>query len=141
MRQLLRFAGLLGLILTFGALPGAAQGKKSLLLKTPFGFKVEHQLMPAGTYRILVEHGWLQIRSTDRRVAAMVLTLPVSGKTREGAGEVVFNRYGERYFLGQVWLPEMEFGRQTLESSEEKEAAKREKMVAVRVKLGSSAGQ
>jgi hypothetical protein len=141
MGQAWRFIGLLGLILTFGALSGAAQGKKSVILKAPFSFNVEHQMMPAGTYRILVEHGWLQIRSADGKTAAMVLTLPVSGKTAEGNGQVVFNRYGDRYFLGQVWLPEMGLGRQTLESREEKELEKREKMVAVAVKLEPQAGQ
>jgi hypothetical protein len=141
MKKALSFIGMWGLLLTFGALSGAAQGKKSVILKAPFSFKVEHQVMPAGTYRILVEHGWLQIRSADGKTAAMVLTLPVSGKTPEGSGQVVFNRYGDRYFLGQVWLPEMELGRQTLESNEEKEAAKQEKLIAVRVKLESQAGR
>jgi hypothetical protein len=141
MKKALSFMGLLGLLLTFGAFSSPAQGKKSVILKAPFSFKVEHQVMPAGTYRILVEHGWLQIRSADGRTRAMVLTLPVSGKTVEGSGQVVFNRYGDRYFLGQVWLPEMELGRQTLESTEEKEAAKQAKLTAVGVKLENQAGR
>jgi hypothetical protein len=141
MRKVLSFIGILGLLLTFGALSAAAQGKKSVILKAPFSFKVEHQMLPAGTYRILVEHGWLQIRSADGKTGAMVLTLPVSGKTSEGSGQVVFNRYGDRYFLAQVWLPEMDLGRQTLESSEEKEAVKQGKLMAVRVKLESQAGR
>jgi hypothetical protein len=141
MKKVLSFIGMLGLLLTFGALSAVAQGKKSVILKAPFTFKVEHQVMPAGTYQILVEHGWLQIRSADGKTGAMVLTLPVSGKTVEGSGQVVFNRYGDSYFLGQVWLPEMELGRQTLESSEEKGAAKQGKLMAVRVKLESQAGR
>lgn len=141
MRKALSFIGWLGLLLTLGALSGAAQGKKSVVLRAPFSFKVEHQLMPAGTYRILVEHGWLQIRSADGKTGAMVLTLPVSGKRVEGSGQVVFNRYGDHYFLVQVWLPEMELGRQTLESNEEKEAAKQGKMIAVLMKLENQAGR
>jgi hypothetical protein len=141
MRKALSFIGMLGLLLTFGALTGAAQGKKSVILKAPFSFRVEHEVMPAGTYRILVEHGWLQIRSEDGKKGAMVLTLPVSGKTVEGSGQVVFNRYGDRYFLGQVWLPELELGRQTLESTEEKEAAKEGKLISVQVKLENQAGR
>jgi hypothetical protein len=141
MRKTVKFLALLAMALTLGALPGAAQGKRSLILKAPFSFTVERQKMPAGTYRILVEHGWLQIRSADGRTGAMVLTLPVSGKTVEGSGQVVFSRYGERYFLGQVWLPELELGRQTLQSREEQELEKREKMEAVIVKLDGQAGR
>lgn len=140
MRKTVKFLALLAMAMTLGALPGVAQGKRSLILKAPFSFNVERQKMPAGTYRILVEHGWLQIRSADGRTGAMVLTLPVSGKTVEGSGQVVFNRYGERYFLGQVWLPELELGRQTLQSREEQELEKREKMEAVIVKLDGQAG-
>lgn len=91
MKNAFKFLGFLSLILTLAALPASAQGKKSLVLKAPFSFMVEQQRMPAGTYRILVEQGWLQIRSADSKAAAMVLTLPVSGKTPEGIGQVVFN--------------------------------------------------
>jgi hypothetical protein len=141
MKKALSFMALFGLVLTFGALPGAAQGKKTLILNAPFSFTVEQQRMPAGTYRILVEHGWLQIRSADGKSVVMVLTLPVAGKPVEGSGQVVFNRYGDRYFLGQVWLPELENGRQTLESREEKEQEKRAKLEAVAVKLNGQTGR
>ena len=141
MRSTVKFLGLLGLFLTLGVLGAAAQGKKSLILNTPFSFMVEQQRMPAGTYQILVEHGWLQIRGADREKAVVVLTLPVSGKTPEGIGQVVFNRYGNRYFLSQVWLPEMETGRQALESREEKELEKQERLEAVAIKLNSPTGR
>jgi hypothetical protein len=141
MKNALKFLGLLGLILTLGALGTTAQGKKSLILNTPFSFMVEQQKMPAGTYQILVEHGWLQIRSADRKTAVLALTLPVSGKAPEGIGQVVFNRYGNRYFLSQVWVPAMETGRQTLESREEKELEKQEKLEAVLIKLDSQTGR
>lgn len=141
MKNAFKFLGFLGLILTLAALPTAAQGKKSLVLKAPFSFMVEQQRMPAGTYRILVEHGWLQIRSADSKAAAMVLTLPVSGKTPEGIGQVVFNHYRDRYFLSQVWLPEMEAGRQTLESHEEKELSKQVRPEVVMIRLDNQTGR
>ena len=137
-RKLLVLAGLSMLV---GVLPGAAQGKKSVILNAPFSFVVEQQTLPAGSYRIIVEHGWLQIRSVDRKAAAIVLTLPVSGKAPEGTGQVVFNRYGNRYFLSQVWVPDMPLGRQTLESREERETAKQEKLQAVILKLDGQPGK
>jgi hypothetical protein len=141
MKKAAKFLGMLGLILTLGALPAAPQGKKLLILKAPFSFTVEQKKMPAGSYQILVEHGWLQIRNDDNKTAAVVLTLPVSGKTPESVGQVVFNHYGDHYFLSQVWLPGMEVGRQTLESREEKELEKQEKLEAVVIKLNDKAGR
>jgi hypothetical protein len=141
MRKTLRSIARLGLLLSFAALSTPAQGKKAVILKAPFDFTLERETMPAGTYRILLEHGWLQIRSADGKTTSMVLTLPVSGKTVEGNGQVLFNRYGGQYFLEQVWLPEMETGRQTLESGAEREMSNRENKVAVVVKLDARSGR
>jgi len=141
MKNAAKFLAWMGLMLTLAALPAAAQGKRLLILKAPFSFTVEQKKMPAGSYQILVEHGWLQIRSDDNKTAAVVLTLPVSGKAPEGVGHVVFNHYGDRYFLSQVWRPGMGAGRQTLESLEEKELGKQEKLEAVVIKLSDKAGQ
>jgi len=137
----LKFLGLLGLVLAAGVRPAAAQGKQSLILNAPFSFMVEQQKMPAGTYRIVVEHGWLQIRGRSRQTVVAVLTLPVSGKTLEGAGQVVFDRYADRYFLSQVWLPGIETGWQALESREERELKERQKLEAVVVKLQNQPGR
>jgi hypothetical protein len=141
MKNAAKFLGWVGLMLTLAALPAAAQGKRLLILKAPFSFTVEQKKMPAGSYQILVEHGWLQIRSDDNKTAAVVLTLPVAGKAPESVGHVVFNHYGDQYFLSEVWLPGMGAGRQTLESREEKELEKQEKLEAVTIKLNDKAGQ
>jgi hypothetical protein len=139
MKNALKLLGLLGLSLIFAALPAAAQGQKLLILNVPFSFSVEKQTMPAGTYRILVEHNWLQIRGRDSKTAGIVLTQLLSGKPPEGFGKVVFNRYGDRYFLSQVWLPGMELGRQTPESREEKRLAKQETLQAVVIEVDGEA--
>jgi len=137
----LKFLGLLGLVLAAGVRPAAAQGRQSLILNAPFSFMVEQQKMPAGAYRIVLEHGWLRIRSVDRKTALAVLTLPVSGRTPEGAGQVVFDRLAGRYFLSQVWVPGMDTGRQALESREERELKERQKLEAVVVKLQNQPGR
>jgi hypothetical protein len=141
MKKALKFMGLLGLFLTIGAFQANAQGKKSLVLNAPFAFTVEKQQMPAGSYRILVERNYLQIRGQDGQIACMVLTLPTSGRVRVGSGEVVFHRFGNRYFLNQVWLPDMETGRQTLESPSQSELKKREQLEVVVIKLETHTGR
>lgn len=134
MKDAIKVLGLLGLTLIFAALPALAQGKKSLIVNVPFSFSVEKQAMPAGTYWIFVEDGWLKIQSRNSKTAAVALTHALSGKPLEGFGHVVFNRYGDRYFLCQVWVPGMERGRQTLQSPEEKTLAKQEAFQAVVIK-------
>jgi hypothetical protein len=140
MKRMLKFA-VLGLAVVAAAQGAAAQAKRWLVLKAPFAFTVERQQLPAGEYRVQLQDGWLRVQSTDGKTSVNVLTMPVSGKTPEGHGEVVFHQYGERYFLAQVWTPSHETGRETIESRDEVELAKREKVQARVVPLGNEAGR
>jgi hypothetical protein len=137
---MLKFA-VLGLAVVAAAQGAAAQAKRWLVLKAPFAFTVERQQLPAGEYRVQLQDGWLRVQSTDGKTSVNVLTMPVSGKTPEGHGEVVFHQYGVRYFLAQVWTPSHETGRETIESRDEVELAKREKVQARVVPLGNEAGR
>ena len=71
----------------------------------PFEFRVGQQLMPAGEYMVTHSRGVLSFRTNSGKPkGAMIL---VSG-TQSGSGgstknKLVFNRYGEEYFLSQVW--------------------------------------
>ena len=140
MKRMMKFA-VLGLAMVAAAQGAAGQAKRWLVLKAPFAFTVERQQLPAGEYRVQLQDGWLRVQSTDGKTSVNVLTIPVSGKTPEGHGEVVFHQYGERYFLAQVWTPSHETGRETLESRDEVELAKREKVQARVVPLGNEAGK
>jgi hypothetical protein len=140
MKRMLKFA-VLGVAVVVAAQGAAAQAKRWLVLKAPFAFTVERQQLPAGEYRVQLQDGWLRVQSTDGKTSVNVLTMPVSGKTPEGHGEVVFHQYGERYFLAQVWTPSHETGRETIESRDEVELAKREKVQARVVPLGNEAGR
>jgi len=140
MKRMLKFA-VLGLAVVAAAQGAAAQAKRWLVLKAPFAFTVERQQLPAGEYRVQLQDGWLRVQGTDGKTSVNVLTMPVSGKTPEGHGEVVFHQYGERYFLAQVWTPSHETGRETIESRDEVELAKREKVQARVVPLGNEAGR
>lgn len=140
MKSMLKFA-VLGLAMAAAAQGAAAQAKRWLVLKAPFAFTVERQQLPAGEYRVQLQDGWLRVQSTDGKNSVNILTLPVSGKAPEGHGAVVFHQYGERYFLAQVWTPGHETGREMLESRDEVELAKREKVQARVVALGNETGR
>jgi hypothetical protein len=140
MKRMLKFA-VLGLAVVAAAQGAAAQAKRWLVLKAPFAFTVERQQLPAGEYRVQLQDGWLRVQSTDGKTSVDILTIPVAGKSPEGHGQVVFHQYGDKYFLAQVWTPSHETGRETIESRDEVELAKREKVQARVVPLGNEAGK
>jgi hypothetical protein len=140
MKRMLKFA-VLGLAVVATAQGAAAQAKRWLVLKAPFAFTVERQQLPAGEYRVQLQDGWLRVQSTDGKTSVNILTIPVAGKSPEGHGEVVFHQYGDKYFLAQVWTPSHETGRETIESRDEVDLAKREKVQARVVPLGNEAGK
>jgi len=146
MKSRVKFLAVLALALAFAfAAPiprsEAQSHNRRLILRTSFPFTVENHEVPAGTYEITLQDGWLRIQTADGQAVASVLTLPVSGKPSEGDARAVFHRYHNRYFLSQVWLAAADRGRQTLESSDEQHSRKLEAPQAVVVQLTRSEGQ
>ena len=53
----------------------------------------------------------------------MLTTIGVhAGKTSD-VGKLVFNRYGDQYFLSKIWPPSSDTGRELTKSSLEREVA------------------
>ena len=70
--------------------------------KVPFDFIVGNQTLPTGTYRVSQAAGnVLLIRSRDGSSAALTSTFATDVRKPAG-GQIVFNRYGNRYFLHEV---------------------------------------
>ena len=74
----------------------------------PFAFSVGNTQLPAGKYsvsRVLPNSGdsLIAINSLAGKASAIRTTIPVTtGKPRDKA-TLVFHRYGDQYFLFQVW--------------------------------------
>jgi len=69
--------------------------------KVPFNFSVGNKLLPAGTYRVTQSSSNLVlVQDGERNNAAMSTTYSSSGST--GPGKLVFDKYGDRYFLHAV---------------------------------------
>lgn len=107
-KQIMRVFAISGLLLTLAASQTlASQGARRLVVDIPFEFVAGQERLPAGRYfisRVVRDSGKaLLIRSADGRVSVTVLT-----NASEAGGEqpqVSFKRYGEQYFLAQVWTP------------------------------------
>ncbi len=133
-------AAFLILALLAAAVSVSAQAPNGLVVKVPFSFTVEHQQLPAGEYRIQpLAPRSLSVRSLDGKLVATVLTMPIQGKAPETNGAIVFHRYGDKYFLAQVWAPAQSTGTETYKSREEVEVAKLQRNFELAVLVPSSA--
>jgi hypothetical protein len=98
-----------------------AQSSRTVVSNVPFEFVVGGNALPAGEYRITRALGnALTIRSADANAAAMRLTIEIQpGKDKQHA-RLVFHRYGNSYFLAEVWSGAGDMGRQLLKSRQER---------------------
>ena len=72
--------------------------------------------------------GVLRLRSADGKSSAMILSHAVQASAGPTHGKLVFNKYGDEYFLFQVWPSGTGIGHELLKSRREAElaAARRE---------------
>ena len=96
-----------------------AQSSRLVVANVPFEFTVGDQTMPAGEYRIrpALSKG-LSIQSADAKKTVMRLANDIEPNKKPA--RLVFHRYGDRYFLAEVWSGPDTIGRQVLKSRQER---------------------
>jgi len=107
------------------ALMAVGLADPTIRANVPFAFRVGNEFMPAGQYKVthINTRYLLMIRSVDTQATILVHSVP-SGKDAGDSAKLVFNRYGETYFLRQVWIPGTD-ANELLWSKTEKEYASR----------------
>lgn len=104
---------LLGLAVVTAALPASAQSR--LEANVPFEFQVGKKTMPAGMYDVETDlvSGIVSLRGRSNRRTAMTTSFAAGGGERTAReSKLVFNRYGDSYFLSQIWRSSSTTGRQ-----------------------------
>jgi len=98
------------LILTLAVAVGTAhaQSARQMAASIPFEFTIGNQTLPAGDYTIRFVNqdsgrNSLLIKSTDGRVNRMVMMNTAQKGSAQEKASLVFNQYGDRYFLAEVW--------------------------------------
>jgi hypothetical protein len=95
-------------------------------VSVPFGFRAGGQALPAGEYRV-------ELNQLSQRITLNQLDgkggcfMPVKAYTGSGAqehGTLVFNQYGDRYFLSRVNAPGVTKGAAVFTDRAEREIAK-----------------
>jgi hypothetical protein len=80
-----------------------AQSDSALVANIPFEFVIGNKTFPAGEYTVRYTYrSVIQILSRDRGACMFVSTGLAKGGKKIGS-ELVFNRYGDQYFLSTLW--------------------------------------
>lgn len=111
----------LALLALAGAALLFAQANPRLTASIPFDFEMANQKFAAGEYQVTDHslHAYILVQNNEDSKSAMVLgnTIKVGGVEPKDT-RLVFNKYGDRYFLSEVWHPAI--SRQLLKSRSEK---------------------
>lgn len=90
----------------------------------PFDFHIGAALMPAGEYLVTHSSGVILVRGQYTRPKSAGVLVRATTKGIDTAGnKLVFNRYGEDYFLATVWQAGAGAGLMLPQSKREKEIA------------------
>jgi hypothetical protein len=87
------------------ALQGQMAPRPLLKVDVPFKFVAGGMNLPAGQYDVLhiMNPGTLLLRNRNGHGSAVVRVLVSPTTPGDSSARLVFNRYGEKYFLSQVW--------------------------------------
>jgi hypothetical protein len=118
--------------LAFAALAPCARGvaqnsSDRVVADIPFTFRSGSEVMPAGKYQIeAVSDHVLMVRGAGQHRSQFLLTLHAETIHPSARGKLVFHRYGDRYFLYQIWSANQSIGFELPKSHAETETLRAE---------------
>lgn len=93
-----------------------AQSGTQFVATIPFDFYAGDKLLPAGQYQVArstqSSNDALVLRRTDGRAGTFVLTKTSQANERQEYAKLVFHRYGDEYFLSEIWTSGRSAGRE-----------------------------
>ena len=96
-----------GLALAAGVKSANGQTSSHTVTATiPFDFIVGEKRLPAGKYIVTSATSdglGLRIQNRTEKPSAFRLSNPVAEKSQKHSPRMVFHRYGQEYFLAQIW--------------------------------------
>ncbi len=111
----------LGLAFVSAVVSANGQTIKQVRADIPFEFIVGDKSLPAGEYAVkpLTDNGVIAIDNRDSHASALRMTKEIAGNRKSENARLVFHRYGNRYFLAEVWMGDRN-GSQLTKSREER---------------------
>jgi hypothetical protein len=122
----LRMVAMVGLLLALGAVSAKAQTGGMIEASIPFDFAAGDAKLKAGDYTVKrVSKDALQLRNEQNNTSLIVMApLAIQQKRNDAPERLVFKRYGNEYFLSQVWTNRAADGRGLFASKTENRLAK-----------------
>jgi hypothetical protein len=124
-RQAVSLVSLLGLLLVAES---AMAQTVHVRADVPFNFSVGSKTYPAGAYSVKTisdrDVKVLLLHAEDGKNSMPIISNATENLTPADKTKLVFSRYGNQYFLSQVWLNGATRGHQLPKSNREKEVAK-----------------
>jgi hypothetical protein len=124
-RQAFSLISLLSLLLVAGS---AIAQTVHVRANIPFNFAVGNKTLPAGTYDVGtiddLDGKILLLQASDGNARMMVNSNAAENLKPADKSKLVFNQYGNRYFLSEIWVSGATRGHQLPKTSREKEMAR-----------------
>jgi hypothetical protein len=100
--------------------------ERLMKVNVPFAFGVEDRSLPSGEYTVFTVTPERSIRlvSADGKHSAVINTLPNYANEPSTTSRLVFHKYGNEYFLAQVWTAGQNVARNPLSSKKVMEIAR-----------------
>jgi len=102
----LRITAILAVVMAFAAVSANAQTiVKKQTFTVPFQFSVGDRVLPAGDYTFTAESQIVRVRNKNGNQS--IVALPqrtIAASRNEQQTKLTFRRYGDQYFLSQIWL-------------------------------------
>jgi hypothetical protein len=123
-KQLWQVMGFLAALLATSTAVGQTN-RGDTTTNVPFAFTVANHTLPPGRYTV-TRMGETTLRIFNpHNQGTVVLTTRVEGKAPESTGKMVFHRYGDAYFLSEVWVAGNGIGRKIFQSRAEEDLARK----------------
>ena len=106
MKKLLMVVLTLSLFAIEGVIRARAQVVDTIVADVPFGFTVRDHTLPAGSYvikRLDSQPGVMEIRDADGERVVLFLTGSAQAAKEPKQTELIFDRFGDQYFLAEIF--------------------------------------
>ena len=102
---------------------GVANAQSRIVASVPFDFEVANRYMERGEYTFTIDlsRATVLVQGHGSDSAAFALSHSTQAGKIDQDAKLVFHRYGDRYFLSQVWSASMADGRELQQSRKERE--------------------
>ena len=124
--QTLKRLVMLSVLGALTAISANAQFDYQFRVTIPFNFSVGSKTLPAGKYKVgrIWQSGAVVLHETFGKNRVVALAQNVEKLDIQKQSKVVFRRYGDQYFLAEVWNSSWGSGRELLKSHKERSLAR-----------------